>query len=75
LHIADNGQGFDPTNCSGASEGHFGLLGLSERVKRLDGSFEIISVTGGGTRLEVKVPIRIEMDADTGAPPNLEIST
>jgi len=75
LHIADNGQGFDPTNCSGASEGHFGLLGLSERVKRLDGSFEIISVTGGGTRLEVKVPIRIEMDADTVAPPNLETST
>ena len=60
LRISDNGHGFDPVNCTGASEGHFGLLGISERVKRLDGHFQITSQTGGGTCLEAQVPVRPE---------------
>jgi len=62
LRITDNGRGFNPDNYSGASEGHFGLLGISERVKRLDGKFQIISSPGQGTCLEVRVPISPESE-------------
>lgn len=64
LQIKDNGQGFDPQNISGAPEGHFGLLGITERVKRLNGNFKITSVPGQGTCLEVRVPTNSDI---TGA--------
>jgi signal transduction histidine kinase len=56
LQIRDNGQGFDPQNALGAAAGHFGLLGITERVKRLKGNIQITSVPGQGTCLEVRVP-------------------
>jgi signal transduction histidine kinase/uncharacterized protein YdeI (BOF family) len=56
LRIKDNGQGFDPRRVSGETEGHFGLLGISERVKRLNGNLKITSTPGQGTCLEVRVP-------------------
>jgi len=65
LQIRDNGHGFNPDNYSGAGEGHFGLLGISERVKRLDGKFQITSAPGQGTCLDVRVPIRAEPEPPT----------
>jgi signal transduction histidine kinase len=60
LRIQDNGQGFDPQKASGATEGHFGLLGISERVKRLNGSMKITSEPERGSCLEVQVPINMD---------------
>jgi signal transduction histidine kinase/uncharacterized protein YdeI (BOF family) len=60
LRIKDNGQGFDPQKASGATEGHFGLLGISERVKRLNGNIKITSVPDQGTCLEVQVPTNMD---------------
>jgi two-component system NarL family sensor kinase len=59
LHLAiqDNGQGFDPdivTQTSGHE--HFGLTGINERVKLLNGTICIQSELGTGTRLDVRVP-------------------
>ena len=31
LEIKDDGKGFMPENCVGPNDGHFGLLGISER--------------------------------------------
>jgi signal transduction histidine kinase len=59
LRVKDNGQGFTPDNCPGAREGHFGLLGISERAKRLNGKLLVTSTPGSGTCLEVKVPARL----------------
>jgi signal transduction histidine kinase len=47
--VSDDGCGFDPSNCPGQNEGHFGLSGIRERVKRLEGSFEIKSAPGKGS--------------------------
>ena len=60
LRIQDNGKGFDPQKISGANEGHFGLLGISERVKRLNGTIKITSEPAQGTCLEIKVPINLD---------------
>lgn len=47
--VSDDGCGFNPSTCPGQNEGHFGLSGIRERVKRLEGAFEIKSAAGKGT--------------------------
>lgn len=59
LRVTDNGRGFSPEQSPGANEGHFGLLGMSERTKRLNGKLRVVSQPGQGTRLEVVVPLRL----------------
>ncbi|HUA67748.1 MAG TPA: histidine kinase [Candidatus Saccharimonadales bacterium] len=62
LEVKDNGRGFTPENCAGPDDGHFGLLGMSERTKRLGGQISIISAPGTGTVVRVELPIaRAEM--------------
>ena len=53
--VRDDGCGFDPAARPGRAEGHFGLDGIAERVKRLDGAFSINSTPGKGTRITVTV--------------------
>ena len=61
--VRDDGCGFDPRECGGPAEGHFGLEGIRERIKRLGGVFEINSSSIGGTH--AKVTIKQEMTEDT----------
>ena len=58
LHVGvqDDGIGFDPDTI--ANEGHFGLTGMSERVKLLGGTICISSEPGTGTSIDVWVPYR-----------------
>jgi len=48
--VADNGCGFSSATRPGPNEGHFGLDGIVHRVRRMNGSFDIQSEVGGGTR-------------------------
>jgi signal transduction histidine kinase len=57
LTIKDNGNGFTPDNCLGPNNGHFGLLGMSERAKRLGGNILINSAPGMGTTIRMEIPI------------------
>ena len=57
LDIRDNGKGFTPENCSGPNDGHFGLLGMSERAKRFGGQILITSAPGKGTTIRVELPL------------------
>ncbi|HSY43777.1 MAG TPA: histidine kinase, partial [Candidatus Acidoferrum sp.] len=57
LKIKDNGNGFTPENCAGPNEGHFGILGMAERAKRVDGQISITSQPGQGTVVRVELPI------------------
>jgi len=52
--VQDDGQGFDPNVIP---SGHYGLLGIQERMRLLGGSLEIQSSMGNGTRLEMRFPI------------------
>jgi signal transduction histidine kinase len=58
LRISDNGCGFTPENCPGSAEGHFGLVGMAERAKRLGGLLQVTSAPGSGTCLAVGIPIK-----------------
>ena len=56
LRIRDDGCGFDPARREASKEGHFGLLGMQERVEALSGTLSIDSAPGRGTSLRVTVP-------------------
>ena len=55
--VRDNGAGFDPSNRAGTAQGHFGLDGVRERAERLDGTVEVLSEPGKGTKVKVKLKI------------------
>ena len=53
--VRDNGSGFDPATAPGFAEGHYGLVGITERVESFEGDFSIESSPGKGTRASVKL--------------------
>ena len=53
--VADDGKGFDPSLADGGAG--FGLHSMRERVEDLGGSFTVRSEPGGGTEVEVRVPV------------------
>jgi signal transduction histidine kinase len=57
LRITDNGKGFVQETVDGPKDGHFGLLGISERSERLGGRVQITSQVGTGTSISVEIPI------------------
>jgi signal transduction histidine kinase/ligand-binding sensor domain-containing protein len=54
LTVKDDGCGFDPQNAPGAQAGHFGLIGMRERARRM-GDLTIESAPGLGTTVELRV--------------------
>lgn len=54
LAIQDDGRGFDPSAVP--ESGHYGLIGMRERVNLVNGSFEVISQPGVGTTIKVRIP-------------------
>jgi signal transduction histidine kinase len=56
LRIEDNGTGFDQAHLP--ADGHFGLMGMTERAKRLAGGVAIQSTPGRGTILTVEIPVQ-----------------
>jgi NarL family two-component system sensor histidine kinase YdfH len=55
IRISDDGVGFD---LDSVPPGHYGLLGLRERVRLAGGSIEIASRAGAGTSLNMRFPLQ-----------------
>jgi signal transduction histidine kinase len=53
LEVADDGSGFDPA----AARSGLGLVNLKNRAEKLNGSLQVVSKEGEGTRLIWTVPI------------------
>src|SRR5262249_9747833 len=68
LRVRDDGCGFHPAGPEGSKEGHFGLLGIRERVKALSGMLSMDSAPGRGTSLWVIIPTDGN-NAETGENP------
>ncbi len=66
LRIKDNGRGFAREQCAGPADGHFGLLGISERAKRLNAALTIQSSPGAGTLIMVQVGLHQETQSEEG---------
>jgi NarL family two-component system sensor histidine kinase YdfH len=54
--VSDDGVGFDDGRSEGR-EGHYGLIGLRERVRLFGGELEIRSTPGKGTTLTATIPL------------------
>ncbi|MFP5207847.1 MAG: two-component regulator propeller domain-containing protein [Acidobacteriota bacterium] len=57
IQIQDDGCGFSPP-ANSQRTGHYGILGMQERIRLLRGSVQIQSELGQGTRVFIKVPRR-----------------
>ncbi|HWN96256.1 MAG TPA: sensor histidine kinase [Methylomirabilota bacterium] len=54
LEVADDGDGFDPTQANGDS---LGLRNLRNRARNIGAHLEIVSAPGEGTRIVVDIPL------------------
>lgn len=57
LKVQDDGAGFDVRKVARRPEG-FGFFAMEERVSLVDGTFEVESAPGMGTRVTVTVPLQ-----------------
>ena len=55
ISVTDNGTGFDPQSVS--SNGHYGLMGMRERMEMLGGTLSISSEPAKGTTVEIRIPL------------------
>jgi signal transduction histidine kinase len=56
LEIKDDGVGFNPETMRSSTRPSWGLIGMQERANLVGGSFEITSLPGSGTRVDVYIP-------------------
>jgi PAS domain S-box-containing protein len=66
IRIADDGQGFNVSTLRAPYQPHHGLgiLGMQERVKLVQGEFNLTSELGAGTSIQVMIPL----DREPAAP-------
>jgi ligand-binding sensor domain-containing protein/signal transduction histidine kinase len=57
LEIEDDGCGFESVSACLAAEGHFGILGMRERMEQISGSLEVVSSPGKGTTVTARLPL------------------
>lgn len=55
MSVRDNGEGFDPANCPGVKDCHFGLQGITERIQQFNGKMTIASARGKGTKITISL--------------------
>jgi signal transduction histidine kinase len=55
--VEDDGRGFDPDKINRSGEERLGIAGMQERVRLLGGQFAIDSRPGGGTRVQIRIPL------------------
>ena len=60
VRIRDDGRGMNPAVLDGAgTPGHFGLIGMRERARKLGGQLEVWSKPGAGTEIDLRVPANV----------------
>jgi ligand-binding sensor domain-containing protein/signal transduction histidine kinase len=66
-YVRDDGCGFGEATPPDSSNGHYGLVGMRERVKRIGGTLIIKSASGAGTELILRIPRRTSMANNGGS--------
>lgn len=58
--VVDDGVGLPPSVLeAGMREGHYGMVGMRERARRLTGALEIQSIARKGTEIRLTIPVRV----------------
>ena len=53
ISVRDDGRGFDPDTAPGVRQGHFGLQGIRERVRKFNGTMRVESALGKGSKVTI----------------------
>lgn len=67
LRIEDDGHGFDPAQVLASPKGHFGLLGMRERARKIAGDIRFLERSPTGSCVEVHVAAPPDKE---GVPPH-----
>jgi signal transduction histidine kinase len=57
VRVEDNGAGIPSTVLVKPPSGHYGIIGMRERMRKVDGDFDIVSAVGEGTTVRVRIPL------------------
>jgi signal transduction histidine kinase len=61
--VRDNGCGIEAQVLESGRAGHWGLSGMRERAERIGAKLKLLSRTGDGTELELRVPAHIAFES------------
>ncbi|MFZ1007099.1 MAG: two-component regulator propeller domain-containing protein [Candidatus Sulfotelmatobacter sp.] len=65
VQIKDDGRGFDPAAVSASPNGHYGLVGMRERIERVGGTMALKSKSGEGTELTLHIPCKVRLTSES----------
>jgi ligand-binding sensor domain-containing protein/signal transduction histidine kinase len=57
IDVRDFGHGADADALATTADGHYGILGMRERIRKVDGEFSIVSRLHEGTTVHLRVPL------------------
>jgi ligand-binding sensor domain-containing protein/signal transduction histidine kinase len=66
--VRDDGRGIDPKVLDSGLEGHWGLVGIRERSKRIGANLRLRSRIGAGTEVDLTVPGSIAFEKGPNGP-------
>jgi nitrate/nitrite-specific signal transduction histidine kinase len=66
--VRDDGGGIDPQVLHSGLEGHWGLVGIRERSKRIGANLKLRSRVGAGTEVDLTVPGSLAFDKGSNGP-------
>ena len=69
LYIFDDGKGFNTEDLKVRNDdidSGFGLMSMTERIQLLNGSFQIVSTPGKGTKISITLPLMQEEEGFNG---------
>jgi signal transduction histidine kinase len=61
--VRDDGRGINPHVLESGRDGHFGLSGMRERAERIGARLKVLSRSGGGTEVDLRVPNEIAFES------------
>ncbi|NYE63411.1 signal transduction histidine kinase/ligand-binding sensor domain-containing protein [Duganella sp. 1224] len=66
--VGDDGQGIDAATATAGQAGHWGIVGMRERVAAIGGELAIGNGASGGTVVRLRVPAALAYQAAAAAP-------
>jgi signal transduction histidine kinase len=66
--VRDDGCGIDPQVLQFGRDGHWGLPGMRERAERIGAKLKVMSRTGGGAEVELRVPSGVAFESHPASP-------